>query len=126
DWAYDDPLSRLTEVDYADGGQTLYVFAAGNVETERKQHSDCNCYMHAFEDWDGLGRVIRSTAYNGSYWQTVDTARDGEGQPIYQSYAYFNSSATSPQATSNADQPGDTSTLDALGRVTLVMHSDNS
>ncbi|MGH9489051.1 MAG: hypothetical protein ACRD17_00945 [Terriglobales bacterium] len=126
DWAYDDPLSRLTEVDYADGGQTLYVFAAGNVETERKQHSDCNCYMHAFEDWDGLGRVIRSTAYNGSYWQTVDAARDGEGQPIYQSYAYFNSSATSPQATSNADQPGDTSTFDALGRVTLVMHSDNS
>jgi RHS repeat-associated protein len=121
-YVYNDPLDRLTETDYPDGGKTTLTYAANSLETRRLRTG--STWTDHFDHWGGLGDVDRAMTYSGSTWDTVDTSLDGEQLPAYVSYPYFSSGLGSAKATSNAAAPGDTASFDALGRRTSTTRSD--
>ncbi|MGH9483735.1 MAG: hypothetical protein ACRD1F_01655, partial [Terriglobales bacterium] len=123
-YTYDDPLDRLTEQNNPDGGKITYAYTANSLET--KKLLTASYWTDQFNHWDGLGNADRSLTWNGTTWDTTDTAFDGEQLPLYVSYPYASSGMNSTKATSNAADPGATTAFDALGRPTEVAHSDGA
>ncbi|TAN21401.1 MAG: hypothetical protein EPN33_12320 [Acidobacteria bacterium] len=121
-FTYSDPLDRLTGQNNPDGGKITYAYTANSVETKKLAIN--SAWTDAFAHWGGLGSADRKLTYNGTNWDTTDTAFDGEQMPLYVSYPYFSSGIGSTKATSNSTEPGDTTAFDGLGRPTQILHSD--
>src|SRR5208337_2859301 len=62
-YKYNDPLGRLTEIDYPDGGQTLYYYydTQGSVSVEETDKIDASGRLYAPTTlFDGAGHVKQS------------------------------------------------------------------
>ncbi len=123
---------RLSEVDYPDGGQTLFTYNDGLsadangefhffVETSTKLDAPGGSprYVNSRRYFDGRGAVARTfdnhTAANG--WSTQDIEYDIMGRAYRASNPYYSSGPNSPI---NPDGFWTTSTFDRLGRATQV------
>jgi hypothetical protein len=116
-YAYNDPLQRLTETDFPDGGQTTisYDDTARTVTTTKKVSSGVN--MTTVSVMDGMGHVTQTqltTDPEGIDYS--DITYTGLGQAWTKSNPYRGSSTNDKT----------TYTYDALGRVRQVLQSDNS
>jgi len=130
-----DSMNRVTQINYADGGQTTYTYTdtpsyySPNVLRQDKIASGQQPTA-SYTMVDGLGRVIRTEHLNGEASPTppydmVDTCYDSLGRKSFESYPYQGIGWTPTNySCSNSVHPGDTFTYDALGRVTQVTNSD--
>jgi len=119
-----DPLRRLKEIDYPDGGSTTNDYddtpMAVAVTTTRKM-SDAQSQQTVVA-LDGLGHVVKRTDLNDpdcpSSGDTTDTTYDGFGRVYQVSNPYCTKADTTYGLT--------TYTYDALGRTVSVTASDGS
>ncbi|MGH9540882.1 MAG: RHS repeat-associated core domain-containing protein [Terriglobales bacterium] len=128
-YAYADPLFRVTRIDYPDGGAEVHNYLDSSHESQIQRRlsggtSPDSGWSNALTFDDGLGRAVRICTANpqGSY-DTVDTVWDGLNQKILESAAY---SSACPAWNGSAGAGGDTMTYDGLGRETKVTHIDGS
>ncbi|QLI81214.1 RHS domain-containing protein [Chitinibacter fontanus] len=96
-----DTLNRLTQVTPPRGDQTLISWSKNGRTVQRGRYTDSQI-------WDGFGRTIKSTI-NTVY---INRNYDAAGRLIFESYP------------SQVD--GDTSTYDALNRLTQISHGDGT
>lgn len=125
-YTYNDPLNRLTQISYPDGGQTTVTYhdAKFNLYTEIRRKIDSSTFTDTFSYFDGLGHVITTCQANGDSslpWDRVDTQYDGEGRVAFRSYPYAATNCTGANR-----EPGDTYSYDVLDRPLSVAHSDGS
>jgi len=120
-YIYNDPLGRLTEVDYPDGGKTTYGYdsnSCGNPSTETilLQGTTTN-YTESYT-LDGLCRVTESTVTSDTSNDYTGTVFDGMGRVWTVSNPYRTKTDTSYGLTTN--------TYDTSGRITSVVYPDGS
>lgn len=120
-YKYDDPLHRLTETDYPDGGQTILSYndnpSSRSITTQKLISS--GQYLTSISTLDGVGHVTGTqltTDPEGTDYST--TTYDGEGNPYQVSNPY--------RTTSDPTYGITTYSYDALGRTTKVLHPDSS
>src|SRR5579859_2944940 len=113
--------------------QTIYnYYDLPNVslpEVEVRQNIDGRL-TDSLTLFDGLGRATRTVTWNdedpNNPYDQVDTCFDGLGQKYFTSYPYRSTGFNTTKACSNSQEPGETFSHDALGRVTQVTHADNN
>ena len=121
-YVYNDPLSRLTETDYADGGKTTlsYNDAAPNPSVTTTQLiNSSGTQKTTVAIRDGMSHVVHTRLTSDpSGTDTVDLVYDGQGNTM---------SATNPYRSTNDPTYGLTMyTHDALGRKIGETESDGS
>jgi RHS repeat-associated protein len=117
-YIYSDPLGRLTEADFADGGQTTWTFnSATSITTTTKMNSSQNAVSTLL--LDGLGRN-RQTQLNSDPQGVdyTDTAYDAVGRVASVSNPYRSTSDPTYGITSYR--------YDALSRISKVIPPDGS
>jgi len=136
-----DNMGRVTSVtgpaDASNGGQssqTIYTYYdVPNVATPEStvQQNIDGRQTATWTLFDGFGRATRTATWNDegnstnqNYYDQVDTCYDGLGQKYYTSYPYRSTGFNASKACSNSQEPGDTFTYDALGRVKNVTNAD--
>ncbi|MGH9466772.1 MAG: hypothetical protein ACRD1Y_05400, partial [Terriglobales bacterium] len=126
-YTYGDPLGRVTQVNFPDGGETTYAYTPNTVEVKRLFSG--SYWTDAISHLDGFGRADRQFVFDGSTSSadTTDTIYDGEGLPYFVTYPYESTGVDSSKATGNSSAtPGDTFSRDVLGRTVEVTHTDGS
>jgi RHS repeat-associated protein len=121
---YYDSLSRPQEVDFPDGGKTTLGYTP--TQTSVHQYQNSAVYSDTETLYDSYGRVSRVAIANGQTngpWYQNDTCYDTTGRPNFNSYQYQGNGWTTPKVCSVS---GDASSYDALSRVNLVTHADNT
>ncbi|MGO8791343.1 MAG: RHS repeat domain-containing protein, partial [Terriglobia bacterium] len=108
---YTDPLGRLKQVTYPDGGQSTYTYndtpPTPSVEIDRKMDNSGNIFR-TVQVMDGLGRVTQTQTGPSTNPVLVDTKYDGSGLAWQVSNPHYNSGSPSDGTTTYA--------YDALGR----------
>jgi len=135
-----DTMGRVKSVtgppDPNNGGQssqTIYNYydlpAVSLPEVEVQQNIDGR-QTDSLTLFDGAGRATRTATKNdedpNNPYEQVDTCFDGMGQKYFTSYPYRSTGFNATKACSNSQRPGDTFTLDAVGRVTQITNADGS
>lgn len=127
-----DELLRLTQVNYPDGGQTIFDYEPssefpGNYLAEAMQKIDTSGdERNTWAMFDGLGRQTRGAVTNGEaepYDETQNTCFNADGLPSFQAYPFQDSGWTGSISCSIA---GDSYAYDALARPTKIAHADGS
>jgi RHS repeat-associated protein len=122
-----DNMFRPTQINYPDGGQTLFTYwnSNGFVQTLEQRKIDSSRWTYFYTLFDGLGRKTRTATANdeSSPYDQVDTCYDTRGNVGFQSYPYQGTGFNASPVCTGA---GDTFAYDALNRVTRVTHSDGS
>lgn len=120
-YVYGDPLGRVTQVNYPDGGQTNFTYNDGtygsgtnipNIQTTKLMNGSTSLTSTAARD--GMGHTVRTIDPAGD---TVDTTYNGMGL-VY--------SVTNPYQGSTPSSYTTTYLYDVLGRQTLLTHQDSS
>jgi len=121
-YKYSDPLGRLTEVDFPDGGQTLVSYndaLPSPTKTTSLKLSTQGQLLTVTSVSDGFGRTVQTQlTTDPAGTDYVDTTRDGLGHIIKQSNPHRSTSAPTDGTT--------TYSYDALGRTTQVTRPDGS
>ena len=115
---------RPTEIDYPDGGKMTASYTA--TQTGVYHYMTASTYTNTQTLVDSYGRPSRSAVSNGQstnpYYET-DTCYDTDGRLEFQSYQYQGTGfGASPVCSGN----GDTTSYDALNRVTKIAHGSGS
>jgi RHS repeat-associated protein len=116
---YKDPLLRLTETDFADGGQVSTAYDDANLTVTTTTEINSSLSEVSTVVRDGMGHTIQ-TQLNSDPSGTVytDTVYDGIGRPI---------SVSNPHRSTSEPTAGIVSfAYDALGRTTDVIKPDGS
>jgi hypothetical protein len=120
-----DPFNRPRVITYPDGGHSFF----GYYPTEIDQDHDIdgsNTRVSTHTLFDGYGRTSRVANLNGqgsNPWYQVDYCYDANGNLSFQAVRYQSTGFGAAKQCSGA---GDSTTYDALGRVTRVTHADGS
>lgn len=118
-----DLLLRSTEVDYPDGGKTTGSYSPTTATINTLQTSSVSDTSEV--QLDGYGRTSRTETANGqsgnSFYQQ-DTCYDASGYVAFSSYRYQGTGFGSSKVCSGN---GDSSTYDALGRVTQITRGNS-
>ncbi|MGH9396158.1 MAG: RHS repeat-associated core domain-containing protein [Terriglobia bacterium] len=120
-YAYSDPLDRLTQINYPDGGKTQYSYndspPSPSVTTTKAITSSQNDVSTSI--MDGVGHAVRTELTSDpAGTDYTDTTYDGEGRAWTQSNPYRSTGDPSYGITTTA--------YDALGRVTSVTRPDGN
>jgi len=114
---YDDPWLRIdTATDAA--GNTVTIKRGLNNRVETTPFNS-NITLTHIVSLDGLGRTVDDQTFNGTYYDTVQTAYDNMGRVSYVSAPF--QCATAGYCTGGA---GTTWTYDAAGRVYIVQDAN--
>jgi RHS repeat-associated protein len=130
-YIYNDPLSRPTQVNYPDGGQTEYSYndtspsvtacknISGSASAACSATSPATGWKTSLSVMDGLGYVIETELVSDpDGTDFVNTAYDGEGS-VY--------TRSNPHRTASSPTDGTTTYLyDAIGRTVQVTDADGS
>lgn len=119
-----DNIFRLTEVDFADGGQTLTSYPS-LTQVIVKNKIDSTRFTYSTTLLDGYGRLSRKAVQNDETtpYDQQDFCYDSNGRLGFKSYPYQGNGFGSAPVCSGAV---DAFTYDALGRPTKVTHSDGT
>ena len=112
-----DAMLRPTEVEYPDGGETIYSYSPTLTTANVPAIS-----ATTETEYDGYGRTSRTATVNGQggYYQQ-DICYDANGNAAFKSYPYSGSGFGAAKVCSGG---GDAYTYDVLGRVTGVTRSN--
>jgi RHS repeat-associated protein len=116
---------RIIRAVFPDGGETDFYFPDA-ITIERKQKITATAWADVYVQFDGLGRESRHLTTNGeprSPWDQLDTCYDNRGNVSFKSYPYQGNGFGDSKRCS---QSGDSSSHDALGRLTQITHSDGT
>ncbi|MFZ0993849.1 MAG: RHS repeat-associated core domain-containing protein [Candidatus Sulfotelmatobacter sp.] len=132
-YLYNDPLARLTQANYPDGGQTSYSYndsvynastPSPSVTTTETITSTLNkVNATAFDGMNHKVKTILSSDPAGATYTA--TTYDGNGR-AYQVYNPTHCSSITTNCDSETTWGVTTTTYDALGRVTSVSEPDHS
>jgi RHS repeat-associated protein len=124
-YAYDEML-RAMEITYPDTGQTTFSYPDPVDVTISEKIDIAGNYRTSHLQVDGLGRETRTDTTNGEAlpYDQDDTCYDTMGRASFKTYAYQGAGISS--TTRACSGAGDSTTYDALSRVTKVTHSDGS
>ena len=117
---YNDPLDRLTETDYPNGGQTTFTYNdnPSNPSVLKKNLIVQGQDVTQLTTFDGMGHVIGTELTDPEGPDYTTTVYDGEGRPYQVSNPY--------RSTTDPTYGHTTYSYDALGRTTSVVNPDNS
>ena len=120
-FAYDN-MYRSTQIDFPDGGQTLFSYPSPTQRTVQNK-IDNSRFTSATTLTDVYGRTSRTEVANGESvpYDQQDFCYDNKGRLSFRTYPYQGSGFSVPKACSGN---GDSFLYDALDRVTQVLHSD--
>lgn len=120
-----DPLNRPQEITYPDGGHAYFSYSP--IQTNQEHDIDgSNAKVGNYVHFDGYARMSRTAQLNGQStnpYYDVDYCYDANGNLAFQTVPYQNAGFIAAKVCSGA---GDTTTYDALGRVTKITHADSS
>jgi YD repeat-containing protein len=119
-YSYNDPLNRLKQIQYPDGGNVQYNYGdtASPVNVIVLQALSSSTSKQTEYDVDGLGRLIHSKLTDGSNIYETDTNYDSMGRVASVSNPYLNASDPTYGWTTYA--------YDALSRKVLQTQPDNT
>ncbi|HZQ21448.1 MAG TPA: RHS repeat-associated core domain-containing protein [Terriglobales bacterium] len=121
-YSYNDPLRRLTETDYPDGGRTTFSYndvpPSPTITTSRLQNTNGQ-WITNVSVLDGMGHATQSQLASDPQGNDfTDTTYDGLGRT---------STKTNPHRSTSLSTDGTTTFLyDALGRTLSVTEQDGS
>jgi RHS repeat-associated protein len=127
-----DYLGRVGEIEYPDGGKSIFGYAPADgyattaTESHVYQYQNSSTYADTETLYDGYGRAIRTATANGqgsNPWYEQDTCYNPVGEVNFRSYRYQAASLSGAEVCSGA---GDTFAYDALGRTKTVTHADGT
>jgi RHS repeat-associated protein len=117
-----DLMLRPTEIQYPDGGQATWSYSP--TTTTKNTYQTASVYGTTETQLDGYGRLSRTETANGqsgNSWYQTDTCYDANGNAAFASYPY---QGTGFGASKICSGSGDTSTYDALGRITSIVRAN--
>ena len=120
-----DALSRPQLITYPDGGHEYLTYSPGQLIDAHNIDSS-GARVERYTLYDGYGRLSRIADENGqssNNWYQMDYCYDANGRVTFQPVRYQGGGWATAKQCSGA---GDTTTYDALGRVTKVTHADGS
>lgn len=123
-FVYSDPLLRMTEVNYPDGGKTTYSYTPNEITVH--QYIDGSGYNDSHLLLDGYGRKSRIEISSGQAdnpWYQQEVCYDAVGNVSFQSYQYEGSGVENPKS---CGRSGDKYSYDAIGRVLSIVRGDGS
>jgi RHS repeat-associated protein len=124
-YEYNDPLNRLTKINYPNGAWTTYGYGdtPGNLYVLSGSSLDASRYTETYKYFDGVGRVTRTLSGAPWNWIRTDTQYDALGRVVGMSNPYYTtelSSAVSPSAVWTS------TSYDELNRVIEIRSPDNA
>jgi YD repeat-containing protein len=130
-YSYADPLYRITDKKYPDGGEVKYNYSnISTVEVSSLIDAASNEWTDSISYYDTGGRKISEATLASNMWNHVDICYDAFSEQVFTTYKYQTSdntlAARSCPGSSTTTLPGDNTSYDALGRTILVSHSDGS
>jgi YD repeat-containing protein len=108
---------------------TYYTWPANTPQVRRQQRIDSTRWTDLWVMFDGLGREQRRISFNDestNQFDQTDTCYDSRGNVVFKPYPYQSTGFNATKRCPGASTLGDTFTYDALGRTTLVTHSDGT
>jgi RHS repeat-associated protein len=118
-----DPFNRPQTISYPDGGHEYIVYNPSyTIVTHDVDGSGARTDSHTH--FDPYGRTDRHAQQNGQAtnpWYQVDVCFDANGNASFQSLPFQGAGWGTAK---NCSGTGDSTTYDALGRVTRVTHAD--
>jgi RHS repeat-associated protein len=115
-----DSLLRPTQINFPDGGKTVYNYESPN-QTGIDTYQNSSAYAETEIRYDGYGRPSRLAVANGQSgtpWYQKDTCYDANGNVSFVSYPFSGTGFGMSKACSGSS--GDSYTYDVLGRVTQL------
>ena len=119
-----DEFGRPTEIDYPDGGKTIFSYTP--TQTSQHKYQNASAYEDLETLYDSYGRQSRVAIFNGQSgndWYQQDTCYNTNGNVQFQSYRYQSTGFVASKVCSGS---GDTYTQDALGRTKSITHGDGT
>lgn len=120
-YTYSDPLARLTQINYPDGGETTFGYndAAPSPSVTTSREISSGSWLTTVSVQDGMGHVVETEITSDPVGTDyVMKTYDGEGQVLGVTNPY--------RSTSDATYGTMTNSYDALGRPLTVTNSDGS
>jgi RHS repeat-associated protein len=120
-----DPLNRPQQINYPDGGHAYLTYNPNYIIVQQAIDSS-GARVDSRTHFDPYGRTDRHAQANGQVtntWYQVDVCFDANGNASFQSLPY---QGVGWDPAKHCSGTGDSTTYDALGRVTRVTHADGS
>jgi RHS repeat-associated protein len=125
-FAYNDPLHRLTSVTRADGSSTSYYYSdtPGNIYVRTQTSLDAGRVIESYQYFDGAARPYRTYLNEGGgNYLVTDTEFDNQGRVWRVSNSYRSNGLN---GAINPSGEWTTNAYDALGRLVTVTTSDSA